>query len=62
MPVSCCSCDKPLVAQHTKAFVGVSLLLFLFSLRVLLGNRKRRPKAPSPAGSDQEGTPATGQT
>ncbi len=56
------SFDKPLVAQHTKAFVGISLLLFLFSLRVLLGNRKHRPKAPSPAGSDQEGTPATGQT
>ena len=55
------SFDKPLVAQHTKAFVGVSILLFAFSLRVLLGNRRRRPRAHSPAGGDQGERPATGQ-
>lgn len=33
------SFDKPLVAQHTKAFVGMSMLLFLFSLWVLIRNR-----------------------
>ncbi|MEW6500911.1 MAG: hypothetical protein AB1456_05450 [Thermodesulfobacteriota bacterium] len=55
------SFDKPLVAQHTKAFVGVSILLFAFSLRVLFGNRKRRPKAGHQTGSAQEERPATGQ-
>lgn len=33
------SFDKPLVAQHTKGFVGMSILLFAFSLWVLIRNR-----------------------
>lgn len=36
------SFDKPLVAQYTKGFVGMSILLFLFSLWVLLGKRSRK--------------------
>lgn len=34
------SFDKPLVAQHTKGFVGMSILLFAFSLWVLIRNRR----------------------
>lgn len=34
------SFDKPLVAQYTKGFVGMSILLFAFSLWVLLSNRR----------------------
>ncbi|MDG4477077.1 hypothetical protein [Thiovibrio frasassiensis] len=36
------SFDKPLVAQYTKGFVGMSILLFAFSLWVLLGKRKEK--------------------
>ncbi|MGV1099486.1 hypothetical protein ACUUL3_08750 [Thiovibrio sp. JS02] len=36
------SFDKPLVAQHTKAFVGMSILLFVFSLWVLVRKRESR--------------------
>jgi len=35
------SFDKPLVAQHTKAFVGISILLFAFGLWVLISNRRK---------------------
>ncbi|MBU2539528.1 MAG: hypothetical protein KKH22_13920 [Proteobacteria bacterium] len=36
------SFDKPLVAQYTKGFVGMSILLFAFSLWVLLSNRREK--------------------
>lgn len=42
--LSMASFKKPLVAQHTKAFVGVSLLLFVFSLWTLF--RARRKEIP----------------
>lgn len=36
------SFKKPLVAQYTRAFVGISIILFLFSLWVLLKRRKKQ--------------------
>nr|CBX31865.1 hypothetical protein N47_N26900 [uncultured Desulfobacterium sp.] len=38
------SFKKPLVAQYTRAFVGISIILFLFSLWVLLKRRKKQEK------------------
>lgn len=35
------SFKKPLVAQYTKAFVGISIVLFLFSVWALLRTRKK---------------------
>lgn len=39
------SFDKPLVAQYTKGFVGMSILFFVFSLWVLFCNRKGKKGA-----------------
>lgn len=38
------SYKKPFVAQHITAFVGLSLILFLFSLWVLLGRKMKTKK------------------
>jgi nickel transport protein len=42
------SFHKPLVAQHTKAFVGLSFLMFPFSLWVFWRNYKRNATRPPP--------------